>query len=73
MGVKTVLAGVVLTAGDKTQMSSLGIDAAGLLALAQRKCEEVTQICNVLITDVLNPASDASNVTTLNAQITALS
>jgi hypothetical protein len=27
----------------------------------------------VLVTDVLTPASDAANITTLNAQITALS
>jgi hypothetical protein len=27
---------------------------------------------SVLVTDVLTPASDASNITTLNAQITAL-
>jgi hypothetical protein len=72
MGVRAILAGVVLTANDKTQAQSLGIDAAGLLAEAQLKCQEVIQICNVLISDVMNPAGDGGNVTTLNAQITAI-
>lgn len=73
MGVRATLAGITLTAGDKTQMATLGIDAAGLLALAQLKCQEAIQALNVLVTDVLTPASDAGNITTVNAQITALS
>jgi hypothetical protein len=72
MGVKTNLAAVVLTAGDKTQAALLGIDAAGLLAEAQLKMQEATQMLNVLITDVLTPAGDASNTTTLNTAITAI-
>jgi hypothetical protein len=73
MGVRATLAGITLTAGDKTQAATVGIDAAGLLAEAQLKCSEAIQQLNVLITDVLTPASDASNITALNAQITALS
>lgn len=73
MGVRANLAAITLTGGDKTQMSSLGIDAAGLLALAQLKMQEATQILNVLITDVLTPASDAGNITTVNTAITAIS
>lgn len=73
MGVRAALAGITLTGGDNTQAGTNGIGAAGMLALAQLKCQEATQILNVLITDVLTPASDAGNITTINTQITALS
>jgi hypothetical protein len=72
MGVKTNLAGITLTVGDKTQAALLGIDAVGLLAEAQLKMQEATQMLNVLITDVLTPASDAGNITTINTAITAI-
>ena len=73
MGVKVTLAGVTLTAGDITQAETLGIDAKGPMVVAQAKCDDLKQLLSVLVTDVLTPASDASNITTLNAQITALS
>jgi hypothetical protein len=73
MGVKTTLAGVTLTAADITQAETLGIDAKGLMLTAAAKCDDLKQLLSVLVTDVLTPASDAANITTLNAQITALS
>lgn len=72
MGVKTNVAGISLTGGDITQAATLGIDAKALLLEIQLHCQEATQKMNVLITDVLTPASDSSNITTLNTAITAL-
>jgi hypothetical protein len=73
MGVRANLAAITLTAGDITQAESLGIDAKANLALAQLKCQEITTLLNFLVTDVLTPASDAGNITTINTQITSLS
>lgn len=72
MGIKTALAGITLTAGDITQAETIGTDAKGEMLNAQLKCQELTVLLNYLITDVLTPAGDSSNVTTLNTQITAL-
>lgn len=72
MGIKTALAGITLTAGDITQAESIGTDAKGEMLNAQLKCQELTALLNFLITDVLTPASDAGNISTLNTQITAL-
>jgi hypothetical protein len=43
------------------------------LATAGAKCDDLKQMLGVLVSDVLTPAGDDANVTTLNAQITALS
>lgn len=72
MGVRASLAAITLTGGDIAQAELLGIDAKALLSQAQLKCQEVTQILNLLITDVLTPASDAGNITAFGTQITAL-
>jgi hypothetical protein len=60
MGVKATLAGVTLTAADITQAETLGIDAKGLVVVAQAKCDYLKQLLGVLVTDVLTPASDAA-------------
>jgi hypothetical protein len=73
MGVKATLLGITLTAGDITQAETLGIDVKGLMTTAEAKCDDLKQLLSVIINDVLTPAGDASNITTLNAQITALS
>jgi phage terminase large subunit-like protein len=73
MGVKAILAGVTLTAADITQAEALGIDAKGMMATAQAKCDDLKQMLGVTITDVLTPAGDSTNATTLTNQMTALS
>ena len=73
MGVKATLAGVTLSAADISQAKALGIDANGLMAVAQAKCDDLKQLLGVLVTDVLTPAGDSTNATTLTNQITALS
>jgi hypothetical protein len=73
MGIKTTLAGITLTAGDKTAANAAGIDVVDMMNLAQLKCQELTNLLNVIINDVMTPASDSTNITTLNTQITNLS
>jgi hypothetical protein len=73
MGVKATLAGVTLTAADISQAEALGIDVKGMMATAQTKCDDLKQLLGVLISDVLTPAGDTTNASTLTAQITALS
>jgi len=72
MGVRTTLLGVTLTAGDITQAETLGTDIKGCMALAELKCQEVIVLLNYLVNDVLTPAGDTANASTLTAQVTAL-
>ncbi len=73
MGVKTVLAGITLTGGDLTQAETIGSDVKGLLVEAQLKCQELIALLNFINNDILTPASDSGNASTITAQITALS
>jgi hypothetical protein len=73
MGVKATLAGVTLSAADITQAETLGIDAKGLMVVAQAKCDDLKQMLGVIINDVLTPAGDTTNAATLTTQITNLS
>jgi hypothetical protein len=73
MGVKATLAGVTLTAADITQAETLGIDVKGMMLTAGAKCDDLKQLLGVLVNDVLTPAGDTTNASTLTAQITALS
>lgn len=74
MGFKTSLAGVTFTAGAKAQAVALGIDMTGFVTEVQLSMSEVLAKLNFLISDVLTPAgTEAANITTLQAQITALS
>jgi hypothetical protein len=74
MGIKTSLAGVTFTAGAKANAVALGVDMTGFVADVQLAMSEVTTKMNFLINDVLTPAgTEAANITTLQAQITALS
>jgi hypothetical protein len=73
MGVKATLLGVTLTAADITQAETLGIDVKGLMTTAGAKCDDLKQLLGVLVNDVLTPAGDSTNATTLTNQITALS
>jgi hypothetical protein len=74
MGVKTSLVGITFTAGGKQQAANVGVDIADFVAGIELTCQEMTQKLNFLINDVLTPAgTEAANITTLQAQITALS
>jgi hypothetical protein len=74
MGVKTALAGITFTTQGKNGAAALGLDMADYVLGMQLTCQELTAKMNFLITDVLTPAgSEGSNITTVNAQITALS
>lgn len=74
MGVKTTLAGVTFTATGKSQAETIGCDIAGTYAEAQNKIIEAIVLLNFLVADVLTPAgTESANITTINAQITALS
>jgi hypothetical protein len=73
MGVKTALAGITLTDDDIAQAETLGIDAKGILVGAQAGCDDIIAKLNVLVNDVMTPASDSDNATTLGTEITALS
>jgi hypothetical protein len=42
------------------------------MALAELKCQEIIVLLNYLVNDVLTPAGDTSNASTLTAQVTAL-
>ena len=72
MGVRATLAGITQTAGDLSQSQTLGTDAKAQITAALLKIDETTKILRELVTNILTPASDASNITTVNAQITAL-
>jgi hypothetical protein len=73
MGVKTTLAGITFTAGDKTQAEALGTDLTGFMELCTLKCQELTEMLTFLNTDILTPAGDSSNASTITTQITNLS
>jgi len=74
MGVKTAVAGITFTTGGKNAAAALGLDLADYVLGMQRQCQELTAQMNFLINDVLTPAgTEASNITTMNTQITALS
>lgn len=73
MGVKTALAAITLTAGDKTQAELIGSDVVGLMALADLKCRELITLLNFISADIMTPGGDSSNATTLGTQVTALS
>lgn len=73
MGVKTSLAGITFTTGGKNQAAALGLDLADFNLGMQLTCQELTQKMNFLVNDVLTPAgTESANITTVNAQITAL-
>jgi hypothetical protein len=72
MGIKTALAGITVSAGAITQAETIGSDLNGLMAEAQTRCQELTALLNFIKNDILTPASDSSNATTLGTQITAL-
>ena len=73
MGVRANLLAVTLTAGDVTQAESLGIDCKGELSLAIGAVNDSLARLNFLLSNVLTPASDAANISTVNTAITALS
>jgi hypothetical protein len=73
MGVKTALVGITFTAGDYTQAAAIGLDLNDFVLGIELTCQEITQKLNFLKSDILTPASDAGNATTLTTQITALS
>lgn len=74
MGVKTALAGITFTATGLTKAAAIGCDMIDMNLGMQLTCQEMTQKMNFLVNDILTPAgTEGSNITTINAQITALS
>jgi hypothetical protein len=74
MGVKTSLAAITPSANGKAAVTAAGSNYTDLLAEAQLKCQEAIVILNYLVNDPLNGvSSESSNITAINAQITALS
>lgn len=74
MGVKTALTGITFTTNGKNAAAAIGLDLPDFILGLGLTCSEMTQKMNFLVTDVLTPAgSESSNITTVNAQITALS
>jgi hypothetical protein len=73
MSVKSSIAGITPSAADFTQAEKLGVDLAGNMQLLQLKCDELVDLMNFLVNDVLTPAGDTGNASTLTAQVTALS
>lgn len=72
MGVRANLAAITVTAGDITQAETIGTDSKAQLTAAILKIDEITKILRELVANVLTPASDAGNITTVNTAITAL-
>jgi thiamine biosynthesis lipoprotein ApbE len=73
MGVKTNLAGITLTAADITKAESLSTDLPGMMAEAQTRCQELTVLLNYIVNDILTPAGDSANASTITTQVNALS
>jgi bisphosphoglycerate-dependent phosphoglycerate mutase len=74
MGVKTALAGITFTTGGKNQAVAVGNDLAGTMLDLQLECQEIINRMNYLVNNILTPAGgESANITTINAQITALS
>lgn len=74
MGVKTALAGITFTATGFQKAAAIGLDMTDFVAGMQLTCQEMTQKMNFLVNDVLTPAgTEGANITTINAQVTALS
>jgi len=74
MGVKTAVGAITFTAAGKNAAAALGLDLPDYIAGIRLTCDELTAKMNFLVNDVLTPAgTEGSNITTVNAQITALS
>lgn len=74
MGVKTVLAGLTISAAGQAQAELMGCDINGTLQELQLHCIEVINQLTYLKNDILTPGGgDAGNITTINTQITNLS
>lgn len=72
MGVKTALSGVTLTAGDLQKAELISADPVGLMSEAVIKCQELIDLLTFIVGDIMTPASDSANISTLNTQISAL-
>jgi hypothetical protein len=73
MSVKTAIAGITFSSGGKNAAAAAGADLAGMIAQIQMQCDEIKAKLNYLVTDVLTPSgTEASNITTINTQISAL-
>ena len=74
MGVRANLLGVTFTTGGKNQAAAVGVDLADFVAGIELTMSEVIAKLNFLVNDVLTPSgTEASNITTINTQITSLS
>lgn len=73
MGVRTALLALTPSAGSVTQAETIGTDVAGALSLLELKCQEMIQLMKFLKADVFTPASDSTNATAMDTQVTALS
>jgi hypothetical protein len=74
MGVKAALNGITFTGTGLTKATTVGVDIVDMMAGISLGIAEIQAKLNFLITDVLTPAgTEASNITTINTQLTALS
>jgi hypothetical protein len=73
MGVKTNLAGITLSAADVKQAEAISTDINGMMAEAQTRCQELSAMLTFMVNDILTPAGDSANASTLTTQINALS
>ena len=62
-----------LTAADIAHAEALGIDVKGMMLTAGARRDDLKQMLGVLVNDVVTPAGDTTNASTLTAQIMALS
>lgn len=70
MGVKTTVGGLAFAAGHATAARAAGHDIASLQATAKMKCDEAVVALRALRASM---QGGDSNITTIDAQITALS
>jgi hypothetical protein len=73
MGVSTVLAAITLPPATINQAQTLGEDLAGNINEIQNALASISAAMNKMLSEVLTPAGDATNIAIIQAQITALS
>jgi hypothetical protein len=74
MGIKTNLSGITFTAGGKATAAAAGLDLVDFVAGIELACTEMSIKMSYLVNDILTPSgTEATNITTINTQITSLS
>jgi hypothetical protein len=73
MGIKTTLLGITPSSDALAKAAGAGFNAAAMLQVAADKCDEIVATLKFLNSDILTPASDTANASTLSTLITDLS